>query len=142
LVKIECQHAAKRRGIVITDVVLGISLVGTLLVIMSVTLGYDNRSQRASAQHQELTFEAEAALTSIQSAVVPQTPQAPDITLAIEAIQGAASPAGYTWVQVTAQGYGQISSIIGLIPEKNANLLPAAPAITPASDQGVNDDAQ
>jgi Tfp pilus assembly protein PilX len=108
----------KRRGMVVTDAVIGTSIVASLLVITAITLGHDKRTARAAAEHRQLTAAAEAALRSYQVGEVELEPSLhpPGATVTVTRLADGASPVGYAWAEAKATLGKQHATLQGLVP--------------------------
>ena len=105
----------RRRGLMITDAVIGLGILAALLAITAITVGHDQRVQRSAGEHRQLTFEAEAALLALQADQLPSPPADPETVLHFTQPQGDA-PAGMKWVTVVAKKGNQSAEVIGLVP--------------------------
>ena len=122
-----------RRGLIITDAVIGLSILAMLLAITAITVGHDKRASRAAEAHRQLTFEAESALLALQAGAPPSAPDDLKIALTFQENQGQA-PAGLKWITVVAMKEGQSVELSGLVPEGTIkpHALPAFPDETGA----------
>ncbi|MEM6259497.1 MAG: hypothetical protein AAGI37_14530 [Planctomycetota bacterium] len=112
-----------QRGLVITDCVVGLGILMTLLTITAITVGYDQRATRAAAEHRQLTFEAESALIALQANQPPPAPANPSIKLTYVVLEDRPVPDSYLWLNITADDGKQSSEIIGLVPSVAENML-------------------
>ncbi len=128
------RRPCRRRGLIITDLVIGLSLVAVLLSITAVTLGHDQRATRAAARHRQLTHAAEAALLALQYGQAPDNPTDPAIRVTLTVLHEDEAPAGYRWVGAESSGFGQRIEVLGVVPAG------AADAIEPGG-AGQADDA-
>ena len=105
----------RRRGLMITDAVIGLSVLAALLAITAITVGHDQRATRAAQAHRQLTFEAEAALLALQAGELPGAPADPSTALFFTESQADAPP-GTKWITVVAKKDDQSSELVGLVP--------------------------
>lgn len=131
-------HGRRRRGLIVTDAVIGLGIAATLLVIIATASGHDRRTARAAEQHRELTFEAEAALLALRLDQPPPTAEDPATAVTVNAIDHTDTPDGYAWVRAVATREGQRIELTGLIPADASDRLPykhTAEAPAPAEGQ-------
>jgi hypothetical protein len=100
----------------ITDCVIGLSILASLLIITAVTVGYDKRNARSAETHRQLTFEAEYALTAMQAEQPLPQPKQPAVKLTFALAQDDSAPQGYAWVSVRASNATQSTEVFGLVP--------------------------
>lgn len=120
----------RRRGIFITDAVIGLAVLATLMAVTAITLGYDHRAQRAALDHRRLTTAAEQAMRSLQlghtaddaarDATADAVAAGHTIELAFERLPDGDAPDGRVWVRVTATHAGQSIELVGVAPEEAA----------------------
>ena len=116
-------RSTRRRGLIITDCVIGLGILAALLTITAITVNHDKRVNRAAAAHRQLTFEAEFALAALQANQPLPTPASPSVTLTHSVLEAKAIPVGYIWLSITASDGKRSSEIIGLVPSGTESAL-------------------
>jgi hypothetical protein len=134
------RRPCRRRGLIITDLVIGLTLIAVLLSITVITLGLDQRATRAAARHRQLTHAAEAALLALQQSQVPDSPTDPAIRVTLTVLHGDEAPAGYRWVCAESSGFGQRIEVLGVVPAVAADAL--RPGGAGQADDGNTGDSE
>lgn len=106
------------RGFIITDMVIGISLLGVLLAIISIATSTDLRTKRAASAHRQLTFAAESALHGLtprqgESTTTLSTDDGVEVRLTL--LPDTPAPDGYVWAKAAAEQGGQSVELYGLV---------------------------
>lgn len=101
----------KRRGYLIAEAVIAMSLIGVLIVAMAVMVTRQQKAAAALAEQRELARAAEQALLSLRSA---EAPMPAGVEVRVEPVEGGETIAGRTWVRLTVAREGREVSLIGL----------------------------
>ena len=111
---------ARRKGLFLSDVIIGLAIVAVLTVSLMAALGRHRQASRKLADLREATRSAEAVLTDLQAG---RASPASDLAFTVAAISpptgDAASgpaPSGGTWVEVAVTVGGQRATLTGLVP--------------------------
>ena len=113
---------SRRRGIMLTDVVLGLALLATIGVLLSATVGrHGKATARLSASRAALRA-AEHVMTDLQRG---QAPPASDERTRwdVRRLESPAALAGQVWVEVHVVHRERSATLTGLVP---ASSLPAS----------------
>ena len=103
-----------RRGIFLTDALLGLILISVTAAMLSSTVGYHQKATGSLSASRAAARAAERVLSDLQ---LGQTPQASDQTLKWE-IQPlkALAPRGQVWVEIRVHSRGKSASLTGMVP--------------------------
>ena len=105
------------RGIMVADALIGLFIVGSLLTVLAIASGYNQRARAAAAQQQFLLTEAELTLLALRSGGQPARllDPATDVTIEREPAPFDQSD-DWVWVRVEASKDGKSASLIGRVP--------------------------
>ena len=101
----------RRRGIMVTDAVVALTIIAVLSTALVVAINRGHRATARLAAQRGATWAAEAALTQLQAG---QSPNMDGIE--IERLAVPKAPAGFGWVRVKAQHDGRTATLIGVVP--------------------------
>ena len=105
----------RRRGIMLTDAVLGIALLVTIGVVLSSTVArHGKATERLSASRAALRA-AERVMTDLQ---LGQAPPASDEATRwqVTRLESPAAPRGQVWVEVRVEHRGRSATLNGIVP--------------------------
>jgi len=105
-----------RRGMLLMDSMVGLAVVLTLLMAMTVTVAHQNRAEEELAARRAQARRLEGTLLAMQAG------DATDKNAAVERL-GDTAPAGMVWVRVSFAD-GPRSSLVGLVPATGTGSQP------------------
>jgi hypothetical protein len=107
-----------KSGYLVAEVVLGMTLIGIIIVALSMMVTRQNKAAGAMAAQRELSRAAEQALLATQS---PEVPPPGDVQLAVTILDHPSPVEARRWITLTATRDNRSASITGLA---RADLLP------------------
>ena len=115
----------KRCGFVVMDVILGMAIVTTLMVLLAVAVQKQRQASLELADQRRAARELEAVMATLQHGGPAPNPQPPQ-TVSINVLPDLAPIDGYVWVRLSTRGGRAEVDLTGLVPRDQA--VPSIPS--------------
>lgn len=106
----------RRRGIFLTDTLIGFAITATLALVLVTAITKSHRAETRLDDGAAAWRIAQRAMADLQQGKPPNKTEEAEIKVT-DAAGGAKSP-GQTWTNVTVSYHGHTASLIGLVPTK------------------------